>query len=89
MGEKKGSNWAGFGIVSTSTSNVQRFVPKEMLKILSAIIYYVQLVVVVVVSLVVVVVAAAFMHKFMWFLCVDIIIKAALESPVSSLQRTH
>lgn len=38
----------------------------EMLKILSAIIYYVGLVIVV-----------AFMHKFMWFLCVDIIIKVA------------
>lgn len=42
------------------------FVPKEMLKILSAIIYYVQLVdVVVAVVVSLVVVAAAFMHKFM------------------------
>lgn len=59
-----------------------------MLKILSAIIYYVQLVVVVIVVVVslFVVAAAAFMHKFMWFLCVDIIIKAALDS---SLQSTH
>jgi len=38
----------------------------EMLKILSAIIYYVELVIVV-----------AVVHKFMWFLCVDIIIKVA------------
>lgn len=41
------------------------FVPKEMLKIVSAIIYYVQLVDVVAVVSLVVVAAAAFMHKFM------------------------
>lgn len=48
----------------------------EMLKILSAIIYYVGLVIVV-----------AFMHKFMWFLCVDIIIKVAYVGGSQSQQQ--